>query len=125
MINQFKILVNKINFLFIPFFIVLFFNQFFLDDNLEVYNDSDACNDSLPHKGRDDITEKIENTEATICIVCQKSFTSNKRMQIHLVKKHFVRNDKNVTMEHKCDKCEKIYTTRANLVIHERSHTGS
>lgn len=61
--------------------------------------------------------------EETVCIVCQKSFINNKRLQIHLIKKHSVRNDQNVT-KYKCDKCDKVYTTRANLSIHERSHTG-
>lgn len=60
----------------------------------------------------------------TVCIVCQKSFINNKRLQIHLNRKHSVRNDQKVTKEYKCDKCDKVYTTRANLFIHERTHTG-
>lgn len=57
------------------------------------------------------------------CIVCEKAFSNDKRLQIHLVKKHSVRNDENVVdKKYKCDKCDKSYTTRANLLIHERSH---
>lgn len=115
MINFFIYFINFSNKKFI------FHNTFymtFLADDLE------ACNELTMDKGQENITKKLANIEAIKCIVCQKLFTSNKRMQIHLVKKHYVRNDQNVTKEYKCDKCEKFYTTRANLLIHDRLHTG-
>lgn len=60
------------------------------------------------------------------CVVCEKAFSSDRRLQIHLVKKHSVRSDQNVVdKKYKCNRCEKSYTTRANLLMHERSHIGS
>lgn len=66
--------------------------------------------------------EKTEQNNA--CVVCEKVFCTNKRLQSHLIKKHSVRNDEPIAAKHQCDKCEKAYTTRANLLIHQRSHTG-
>lgn len=45
-------------------------------------------------------------------------------MQIHLIRKHSVRSDKNMGKEYECKECEKVYTTRANLTLHERTHSG-
>lgn len=65
-----------------------------------------------------------ENTESTACVVCQKIFRDAKRMQIHLIRKHSVRNDQNIGKEYKCNDCDKTYSTRANLTLHERTHFG-
>lgn len=100
-------------------YIYIFWNFPYDDIELKAYNELTT------DKGHDNFSDTVALAETTTCIVCQKSFTSDKRMQIHLVKKHLVRNDQNVSKEYKCDKCEKFYTTRANLLIHERSHTGS
>lgn len=59
------------------------------------------------------------------CIVCQRTFSSSKRKQIHLIRKHSVRSDENIGREYKCHQCDKVYTTRSNLIIHERIHSGS
>lgn len=64
-------------------------------------------------------------TEHNECIVCQRSFINNRRLQLHLLKKHFVRSDQIVVKNFKCEKCEKSYTSRANLKKHEQLHTGS
>lgn len=69
-----------------------------------------------------DIAEK---TEATACVVCQKSFIDTRRMQAHLIRKHTVRTDHNSSKEYICKKCDKTYSTQANLTIHERTHTGN
>lgn len=66
-----------------------------------------------------------EENKTNSCIVCEKTFTSTKRLQLHLIKKHSVRSDEMIAAKHKCDKCEKSYTTRANLLIHQRLHTGT
>lgn len=65
-----------------------------------------------------------ESTESTACVVCQKILSDATRMQIHLIRKHSVRNDQNIGKEYKCNECDKIYSTRANLTLHERTHSG-
>lgn len=66
----------------------------------------------------------IENTESTLCIVCQTTLSSNRRLQSHLIRKHSVRSDHSIGREHKCGECEKVYSSRANLIMHERTHSG-
>lgn len=66
-----------------------------------------------------------ENYDELICVVCSKKFTTNGRFQNHLVKKHSVRNDESIVKQFDCDKCEKSYTTLANLTLHKRSHSGN
>lgn len=71
-----------------------------------------------------DVTSKINEAEQTSCVVCQKTYSNSRRLQTHQIKKHSARSDQHLGKEHQCDKCEKRYTTRANLLIHERTHTG-
>lgn len=75
-------------------------------------------------KADDTSAVTIKRTESTLCIVCQKTFSSTGRLQMHLMRKHSVRTDQNIGAKYKCEKCEKTYSTRANLIIHERTHSG-
>lgn len=75
-------------------------------------------------ENNDRIDENTENTESTACVVCQKIFNDNTRLQIHLIRKHSVRNDQSIGKEYKCKKCDKVYSTQANLNLHERTHSG-
>lgn len=69
---------------------------------------------------------KLEVVDSTnTCVVCQKQFSSDRRLQSHVIKKHFVRNDQNTVRAYQCDKCEKSYTTAANLNIHRLTHSGA
>lgn len=70
------------------------------------------------------VTSKINEAEQTSCVVCQKTYSNSRRLQTHQMKKHSVRSDQHLGKEYQCDKCEKSYTTRANLLIHERTHSG-
>lgn len=58
------------------------------------------------------------------CMVCAKTFSGHTKLTKHLINKHSVRNDQNVFKPFHCDKCEKSYTTLANLSIHKASHMG-
>lgn len=58
------------------------------------------------------------------CMVCAKTFSGQTKLAKHLINKHSVRNDQNVSKPFHCDKCEKCYTTLANLSIHKASHMG-
>lgn len=89
-----------------------------LDSNLE--ETVDCCR----YKDGIDINTQNTESESTACVVCQKIFSDAKRMQIHLIRKHSVRNDQNIGKEYKCHGCDKIYSTRANLILHERTHSG-
>lgn len=65
-----------------------------------------------------------EEAECNMCIVCKREFSTNGRLQLHLTKKHYVRSDMGIVKQYQCDKCEKSYTTIANLTIHKKSHSG-
>lgn len=60
-----------------------------------------------------------------VCIVCSKKFGSPGRLKSHLIRKHSVRNDQNMEKQFNCDKCDKTYTTLANLRIHKLTHSGN
>lgn len=79
----------------------------------------------IPTDASPDSCDQVNQNENELaCIVCKKTFSSSGRFQLHLVKKHSVRNDQSIEKQFRCDKCEKSYTTQANLKHHKQSHSG-
>lgn len=69
-------------------------------------------------------TEPSPQPTPNKCSVCFKVFPGPSRLLTHLITKHTVRNDQNVLRPFHCDKCDKCYTTHANLTIHKATHSG-
>lgn len=100
--------------------------------NFDFFPDKDSSRiDNLPAEG---ISRSDESKDATLtapksnpnkCIVCSKIFSGPAKLTNHLINKHSVRNDQNSMKPFHCDKCDKCYTTSANLAIHKASHTAN
>ena len=99
--------------------------EFDHDESMELFFEARDAEEAVSESS----TAPVEPLEAAgnqnNCPVCRKSFNGPNKFITHLKSKHSVRNDLNVLKPFQCDKCEKCYTTLANLTIHKSSaHLG-
>ncbi|XP_026492921.2 zinc finger protein ZFP2-like [Vanessa tameamea] len=72
-----------------------------------------VCNKSFPKKFTLKVHEQTHTGKLCVCNVCDKKFSRQSSLQRHLQRFH-------IDSKLKCQKCEKVYTTKVKLMTHNK-----
>ncbi|XP_050357120.1 zinc finger protein 615-like [Nymphalis io] len=85
--------------------------------NIKPYTCS-VCNKSFPKKFTLKVHEQTHTGKLYVCSVCDKKFSRQSSLQRHLQRFH-------VDSKLKCQKCEKVFTTKVKLTPHKKNCSGN